>query len=68
MQINFFHNEERLVVVGRSDYDVDERGGKVENFSIADDEQLIGCKLDEGSSSICNVFCGLTFLKMKVRF
>ena len=48
LRINFYHHGERLVAVGlRKDADVEVRGGRVEVFDIADDEQLIGCKFDQ---------------------
>jgi hypothetical protein len=37
-------------------------GGRCEGFDIADDERLIGCKLDESK----NMLRGLTWIKMKV--
>ena len=46
MQTNFFHNEERLVMVGESDEKVREFGGRKEIFKISDQEQLIGCELE----------------------
>ena len=48
IRINFYHHAERLVAVGgKNDEYVERHGGRVEVFKIADDEQLIGCKLDE---------------------
>ncbi len=47
LQINLYSGKERLIqVVGYSDGIVERWGGRVETFEIADDEQLIGCKLD----------------------
>ena len=46
-QINFFHHEERLVRMGMTDSVVKKEFGRREVFEIADDEQLIGCRLDE---------------------
>ena len=47
-QIHFYHNEERLRRVGLSDDKVKSLGSKIrtEVFKIADDEQLIGCRLE----------------------
>ena len=64
-QINFFSGEERLVTVGMDDDYVKKYRRRVEKFEIADDEQLIGCQLDENTSGN---FSGVTWLKMKVRF
>ena len=62
-QINFYHNGERLVEVGRTGESfVSKHGGRVEVFDIAEDEQLIGCELDEEGDN----FRGLTWIKMKV--
>jgi hypothetical protein len=47
-QINFFHDQERLLGVGASDCSLKSHyggGGRREVFGIADDEQLIGCEL-----------------------
>ena len=63
IQIKFYHLEERLVAVGESDEWVNKNGGRVEIFSIADDEQLIGCELDK---SIYGNFSGVIWIKMKV--
>ena len=51
VQINFYHDGERLVMVGKNDDEVKEHGGdgRKEVFEIAEDEQLIGCELDEAS-------------------
>ena len=42
--------------------------GREETFDIANDEQLIGCKFDEGSNyeGIDNYSCGVTWLKRKI--
>ena len=45
IQINFYSGDERLVAVGEKDYDVKPYIGRIEVFRIAEDEQLIGCKL-----------------------
>ena len=45
-QIHFYHKEEIIVVVGDDDHEwVKSRGVKKEVFEIADDEQLMGCRL-----------------------
>jgi hypothetical protein len=46
MQIHFYHQDERLVVVGMDEDLVKREGGRVEVFDIAIDEQLVGCKLE----------------------
>jgi hypothetical protein len=46
-QINFFHHQERLVAVGENDDYVKKYCKRREVFDIADDEQLIGCELDQ---------------------
>ena len=52
-QINFFHNQQRLVAVGRSDdLLIKGYGGRREVFEIGEDEQLIGCKLYQNMSTI----------------
>ncbi len=38
----------------------------METFEIADDEKLIGCKLDEGMIDGVNYFRGVTWIKMKL--
>ena len=45
MRINFYHSKERLVEVGDGDRYVSHKGGRIDVFEIADDEQLIGCEL-----------------------
>ena len=67
-QINFFSGEDRLVAVGTDDENAKQFCEKVEVFEIADDEQLIGCKLDQGVLYGMNYFLGITLIKMKVRF
>ena len=47
MQINFYHHQQRLVMVGESDAWVQEHGGRAEVFDIADGKQLIGCRLNQ---------------------
>jgi hypothetical protein len=48
-QINFYSKEEKLVKMGGlSDGGGRGWGGRVVTFNIAADEQLIGCRLDEG--------------------
>ena len=66
--MNFYHHKERLVAVGEDDDDyVAEYGGRVEVFEIADNEQLIGCRLDEyGNETVSYQFTGVTWFKMKV--
>ena len=65
-QINFFSGEELLCKVGLNDgYDW-MKGGRDVAFEIADDQQLIGCQLDE--STVGGDFCGVTWMKMKVKF
>ena len=44
-QMNFYHNQQRLVAVGYPDDFVEGMGGRVEVFEIGEDERLIGCKL-----------------------
>jgi hypothetical protein len=71
IRINFYSGKETLVKVGTFDNSyVETFGLRVESFEIADDEQLIGCKLDEGQVGGCNSLSlfGVTWLKMKVRF
>ena len=63
MRINFYHLEERMVAVGYDDDMVNKCGGRVEVFSIGQDEQLIGCELDEQKHGY---FIGVTWIKMKV--
>ena len=67
MQMNFYHNEERLVAVGETEEVVDRSGrvvfGRREVFEIADDEQLIGCELSYSRDSC---FRGVTWLKWKI--
>ena len=67
-QINFFSGEEKLVVVGWNDDDVERNRGRVETFEIAANEQLIGCELDHGTlnSGVGNYFLGVTWLKWKI--
>ncbi len=64
-RINFYSGAKRLVAVGwPNDEKVKEINGRVELFEIADEEELIGCKLDH-----CKDYLrGVTWLKMKVRF
>ncbi len=60
--MNFYSGQETLVQVGAYDDDfVENYGGRVESFEIADDESLIGCELD--FDEVC--FCGVTWLKWK---
>ena len=44
--------------------------GRKEVFEIAEDEQLIGCEIDEGKKMLSdfsyNYFLGITWMKMKV--
>ena len=62
MQINFYHHQKRLVSVGDNNDYVRECGGRKEVFEIADDEHLIGCKLDQSEF----YFEGVSWIKMKV--
>ena len=62
IQINFYHNEERLVAVGRNDDHIE--GRRREIFMIADDEQLIGCEYHVDKY---NNIWGITWLKWKLR-
>ena len=46
-------------------------GGRKESFEIADDEQLIGCRLDEGKDEMDDdwkgdQFLGVMWIKMKL--
>ena len=69
MRINFNHHQKRLVEVGEADDMVNRKGGSREVFSIADDEQLIGCELDERPSTFDETktcFVGVTWLKIKL--
>ena len=61
-QINFFHHQQRLVIVGFEDNMLDKFGGRKEVFDIADNEQLLGCELDYCTQ----YFRGVTWLKIKV--
>ena len=63
IRINFYSGQERLVTVGLSDEDVEDFGGRVETFEIADYEQLIGCELYHSKL----YFAGVTWLKIKVK-
>ena len=63
IRINFYSGQERLVTVGLSDEDVEDFGGRVETFEIADYEQLIGCELYHSKL----YFAGITWLKIKVK-
>ena len=49
--------------MGCTDCDyVEKFGGRVETFDIADDEQLIGCELDQD----CDFFNSVKWMKMKM--
>ena len=61
-QINFYHNEERLVATGKSDSVMSERGGVRVIFDIAANEQLIGCEIHKCEK----FFRGVTWLKLKI--
>ena len=61
-QISFYHHQERLVTVGWSDQMVKKEKGRMVIFNIADDEQLIGCELDQCEKHLR----GVTWLKIKV--
>ena len=67
VRINFYHNEQRLVAVGADDMWAMRWGGRREVFNVADDEQLIGCELDQHEYD-CGKYnwSGLTWTKMKV--
>ena len=72
IQINFWHNKKRLVKLGKKDGFVTEYGGRKEIFEIAEDEQLIGCKLHEAIHRFEGVtqsikFIGMTWIIRKVR-
>jgi hypothetical protein len=57
------HKEEIILVVGDDDHEwVKRRGVRKEVFEIADDEQLIGCRLYRMDEN----FEGLKWMKMKV--
>ena len=62
LRINFYHQQQRLVMLGETDdEEVNYLFGRVEVFEIDEDEQLIGCEID-----YCQrYFRGLTWLKMK---
>jgi len=62
-QINFYHLKQRIVTVGCNDDNLDDFG-RIELFNIAEDEQLIGCKLDQDDRD--DYFLGVTWIKMKV--
>ena len=63
-RINFYHKETRLVKVGTSDDSyINAYGGRIEVFEIFEDEQLIGCKLDQDRF---DCFDGVIWIKMKV--
>ena len=63
VQINFFHRKERLVAVGNTDGWVKKIAGRRHNFEIADDEQLIGCEINQNHDD-CG---GIVWLKMKLK-
>ena len=68
-QIKFFSGEEELCRVGYTDDDwMLRQQCEVESFEIADDEQLIGCQLDQSTEKNLCHFRGVTWLKMKVKF
>ena len=67
LSIDFYHYHQALVSVKYSDdWYIEDYRGRVEVFNIADDEQLIGCKLDKISSN--NSFKGVTWIKIQVKF
>ena len=48
LRINFYNQQQRLVKVGcTDDSSVADVSGRREVFEIAEDEQLIGCKIDQ---------------------
>jgi hypothetical protein len=64
LQINFFSGEELLVKVGYEEWFVNEIGGRKEEFKIAYDERLIGCKLHT-EEAYPFYFRGVTWMKIK---
>ena len=65
VSIDFFSGKKRLLNLGLKFDPFDKEIERMETFEIADDEQLVGCQLDENTSGN---FLGVTWLKMKVRF
>ena len=49
LRINFYHHGERLAQVEFRNNEGNKGDGRVIVFSIGDDYQLIGCKLDRGT-------------------
>ena len=74
--VNFYHHKKRLVSVLDTGYALFTKkslngiGFRVEVFDIADDEQLIGCKLENCSNRVWDkhYFGSVTWIKMKVMF
>ncbi len=62
IRMNFYHHEEILVEVGFWDDYIEAHGGRIENFEIADDEQLFGCELYYNKEW----FRGVSWLKIKL--
>jgi hypothetical protein len=60
--MNFYSGVHLLVQVGNRNHYIRWHGGRRENFYIADDEQLIGCEIDQDK----DYFYGITWLKMKI--
>ena len=69
LRINFYSGEELLVEVGDDADDFKGEGGRIEEFEIAADEQLIGAELDhgewDGDDDDEDYFYGVTWLKWK---
>ena len=61
IQMNFYHNGERLLKAG-IDNSIKILGDRKEVFEIADDEQLIGCELYYEK----RFFSGVKWIKMKI--
>ena len=60
--INFYSHEELIANTGNPDWFREDWNGRLEEFVIAEDEQLIGCELDHDEF----YFRGITWLKMKL--
>ena len=69
MQITFcFDKGECVAVLDTDEEEVYYKGTRTEVFEIAEAERLIGCKLDVKSGDDGDYFCGVTWLKMQVKF
>jgi hypothetical protein len=65
-QISFYSGGTTLIKVGNDDDEVMRvGGGRVETFEIAGNEQLIGCELEHYTIG-GDIFCGVTWIKMKI--